>query len=512
MADSCKIIKITGPPGCGKTTKILALIQDALQRYFPTQIGAVSFTNAAVETVKDRITAAGVDRSTVKNVRTMHSHCFKLLGLNSKNIAEYKTSEFNNEHPTFAVKSTTTDDGSIKQYKKETIGTYLYNQMNLMRNHGIPRESWPPDVAAFARAWFNWMQEKDYWDFTRMLEETIVRKLVPKAIEVLFVDESQDLTPLQMRVIQTWTPQIAVTYFAGDSDQCIFRFSGAVPEAFINLEYGDLLHLQKSYRVPPAIHAYAQRISAQIGNREHTEYDPDQRRGPGQLLSANEPNLELPGSHMIICRCNYQVTNWINWLLQRKVLWHNPYRIEDLSWNPQHTKSWQAVLAYQKFMDMQYLSLPEFHTMIGSTIAKGNIKRGYKKYALNYKNEAERVGMFDSEVVGLTDKFMDPDVPVTDKFKISGRSESVLLHMLARQKSLADQPCVIVGTIHSVKGGEADNVWIDTGIPGLIWNEMRKNERTRFDEARVAYVAATRARNRLGILNARNRNPIYPKI
>ena len=510
MPDNNTITKITGPPGCGKTTEILRLVKQAMQRYFPMQIGAVSFTNAAVETIKDRIASEGVDRTMVKNVRTLHSHCFKLLGLNTKNIAEYNLSSFNRQHPQFGVKDTKADEGSEKNFQRRATGTYLYNQMNLMRNHCIDRDKWPPDITAFGNAWFRWMEDDDMWDFTRMLEVTADKNLYPENLEILFVDESQDLTPLQMKVIMTWQKEIGITYFAGDSDQCIFRFGGAVPEAFINLKYSTLTHLEQSYRVPPAVHAYATRILQQIKNRENTTYHPDTRRGTGELLTARKPDLTMDGSHMIICRCNYQVNNWINWLTKKKILWSNPYRLEDLSWNPQQTKTWRAVTYYQRFMQGGTITLDELHVMIDCVVAKDNIRRGFKNYAKNYKCEEGYVDMFDQILLGLTDRFMDTSISASEKFKIVGRSEPVLLYMLDRQESLADKPRVIVGTIHSVKGGEADNVWIDPSIPGLIWKEMRKDERTYYDEARVAYVAATRARNRLGILSSNSRSPIYP--
>ncbi len=512
MPEHSEIIKITGPPGCGKTTEVLRLIKEALQRFFPSQIGAVSFTNAAVETVKDRIENAGVDRKMVKNIRTMHSHCFKLLGLNTKNIAEYKLSEFNKLHPAMSVDSGKQDDASAQAYRKEATGTYMYNQMNLLRNHRTPREEWSKEIKVFARAWFDWMEESDIWDFTRMLEATIKRGLAPEKIEVLFVDESQDLTPLQMEVINTWAKNVSITYFAGDSDQCIFRFSGAVPEAFMDLKYTSLTHLDQSYRVPPAVHNYAEKIVKQIKNRENTSYKPDERRGPGRLLTSKEPDLGIEGSHMILCRCNYQVTRWINWLLQKKTLWSNPYRVEDLGWNPQLTKSWQAIKIYQEFLAGAMITVQQLHTMISCVIAKDNIRRGFKNYALNYTNDDGIVDLFDAQLFGITDRFMDTSVSISKKFRLTGRSKSLLLYMLDIEKSLADTPRVIVGTVHSVKGGEADNVWIDPSIPGIIWNEMRRSQTALYDECRVAYVAATRARQTLGVLASRSPSPVYPKI
>jgi superfamily I DNA/RNA helicase len=76
------------------------------------------------------------------------------------------------------------------------------------------------------------------------------------------------------------------------------------------------------------------------------------------------------------------------------------------------------------------------------------------------------------------------------------------------EEDTGKRPRFIVGTIHSVKGGEADHVWIDTELPPLILSEMQKDIRASYDEARVAYVAVTRARKTVGLLRSRMRNPM----
>ena len=62
------------------------------------------------------------------------------------------------------------------------------------------------------------------------------------------------------------------------------------------------------------------------------------------------------------------------------------------------------------------------------------------------------------------------------------------------------QTPVTVGTVHSVKGGEADHVWLDMTKSRRILTEERESEQVYFDEMRVAYVGVTRAKDTLGIL------------
>jgi superfamily I DNA/RNA helicase len=72
------------------------------------------------------------------------------------------------------------------------------------------------------------------------------------------------------------------------------------------------------------------------------------------------------------------------------------------------------------------------------------------------------------------------------------------------QKSLDQEPKIIIDTIHSVKGGEADNVvlYSKTNWPSAFSN---KNTEEQADEKRVYYTGATRARDSLHLLSTDHR-------
>ena len=95
-----KRAKIIGNPGCGKTTYLLNLIEKAAKKYEPEKIGAVSLTNAAIEEMRDRVKKqTGLSRSAAKNIRTIHSTCFRLLNLKKEQVADKKIKEFNEACP-----------------------------------------------------------------------------------------------------------------------------------------------------------------------------------------------------------------------------------------------------------------------------------------------------------------------------------------------------------------------------------------------------------------------------
>lgn len=513
-----KIGKITGPPGCGKSTEIMRLIAKACDRYFPGNIGAVSYTKAAVEELRSRVSAlTGANKKLLKNVTTIHAKCFRLLELHQGDVAESHISEFNKAHPRYAIKeSDNPDENDIN-----TTGDMdrLYALMNIYRNQMIPMEKWQIDVRAFGEVWFSWIRECGYTDFTGMLEGVLKDELSP-GMEILFVDETQDLTQLQMAVINLWSQDAENTTFAGDSDQCIYRWTGTVPESFIQLENQWRKHLDQSYRVPPLVHDYAAKICHHIGNRENLDYAPDIRRGTGSVMRGLlYPELEKDGDHMILVRCNYQTRHWIEWLKSNNQIWHNPYRPDNLYWNPTETRGWRSASVLHDIVNMKIVDVKDFLHLLDDIKAKDFMMRGMKNVIPGMLKAGDKISIFDLPNLGfIPDKISNIDtMPIQDIIRIKGsmadyikKTYNEAVASERHDNPFHQTPKIIIGTVHSVKGGEASNVWLDSEVTSKILNLILRDKRSRYDEARVAYVGATRAKNNLGILEARCRNPLLP--
>ena len=74
---------IIGPPGTGKTTKLLSLVESHLNSgVLPQHIGYLAFTRKAAEEAKERAYEKfKYDEKDLPYFRTIHSLCFKQLGL-----------------------------------------------------------------------------------------------------------------------------------------------------------------------------------------------------------------------------------------------------------------------------------------------------------------------------------------------------------------------------------------------------------------------------------------------
>ena len=295
-------------------------------------------------------------------------------------------------------------------------------------------------------------------------------------------------------MLEAWSKETKNTIWVGDSDQTLFRFSGAVPETFRDLKHDWKKILPQSYRVPPAVHAFAQKIIRRIKDREEVEYEPRRDRGEGSVEFLPLPDLSNDGDHMILARCNYQIKRWKNFLLSEKRVWHNPYRAGDKGWNPIHTKGFRALMTYFRLQRFSSVTLPELQNMAKEMRATGNLRRGAKKI-IEAAEEPLSLDIFDLPPLGFTEELLSFKKPLLEVFNF--KPDSILRSMLDRgytEADLTSKP-IILGTVHSVKGGESDNVWIDTT------GHSRMHSATMDDELRVAYVAITRAKQNVGLLH-----------
>ena len=75
-------------------------------------------------------------------------------------------------------------------------------------------------------------------------------------------------------------------------------------------------------------------------------------------------------------------------------------------------------------------------------------------------------------------------------------------------QALLESPWVTVGTIHSVKGGQADVVFLFPDLSGAGMTEWRGNSTARSHVFRLFYVGMTRARETLVVLSPGGRTAV----
>jgi superfamily I DNA/RNA helicase len=293
---------IIGPPGTGKTTYLKNKVQELLRSGAcrSQEIGYFSFTVKAAEEIRDRIVADFDEKYTKETVKiafpyfsTLHSLAYKRLKLRSDQVmdeSDYESlSELTGHEYVNKMKKGNGVDISMPTAKSEyqdiinlAYAKYPDEEDRLRRvfqtvklnDYGARNtiEQMDLDLKNFKRD----RQKLEYVDyFNRFLE-----KRNPPQLKYLFVDEAQDLSAHQWKVI-SMIQEIAKpkeTYVAGDDDQAIFRWAGADIEHFINMandENNTLLPLKQSYRIPKSVHIIATNLAQRISTRIYKTYSPD---------------------------------------------------------------------------------------------------------------------------------------------------------------------------------------------------------------------------------------------
>ena len=182
-----------------------------------------SFTRAASEEIGSR--GIPVDKH---QVGTLHSFCFHAL--NRPEIAETRVKEFNEAVPHFAISGErasnlddpySTKETDAERRGKTKNGDALMARAQRFRAKLIPEELWPRAVRAFHRRWCDWKEAEGLMDFTDMIERGIEElDVAPGNPRVGFLDEAQDFSLLQMKLVRQWSKSMDYILLAGDDDQC----------------------------------------------------------------------------------------------------------------------------------------------------------------------------------------------------------------------------------------------------------------------------------------------------
>ena len=105
-----------------------------------------------------------------------------------------------------------------------------------------------------------------------MIEKFVSSELCPK-FDVVFIDEAQDLSPIQWKMYDIIKKNTKIMILAGDDDQAIYGWAGADVKRFQDEPAKEKI-LPKSYRVPIRVQKVADSIISQIETRINKVWNP----------------------------------------------------------------------------------------------------------------------------------------------------------------------------------------------------------------------------------------------
>ena len=488
--------KVFGPPGAGKTTYLLSVVERELAAdVHATQIGYFAFTRKAATEARDR----AIQKFPALNqdldfpwFRTLHSLAYRCLGITSKDMmAAEHYAEFAKEAGIERAAEQGEEEFAVK------VDHPILNEINIARIKGKDlRQHYNESRMAIEwhhfeyvdRAYRHYKASHGLLDFTDLLERVVDEPERLPRLKSLIIDEAQDLSKLQWRLVCELIERAEKTYIAGDDDQAVYTWAGADVDSFLTLE-GDIRILDQSYRVPSKIHALADRIVHRIRKRQPKIWKP--RTEGGVITYYNDfhhVNL-TQGEWLVLPATNYMLTEMHEWIKSQGLLFerHGQRSIPE--------SVLHAVVGWERLRKGQEIPF-EMVKVIYKYLDTKFVKHGHKGLKTADVHTMYTHALLAEKHGLLTDAIWHEALA-----KIGEDKRNYLIALLRRGVKLTGKVPIKLSTIHGAKGGEADNVLLISDLSTKFAKEYEVNPD---DINRLLYVGITRAKQTLHVILPRN--------
>lgn len=410
----------------------------------------LAFSRSAAREIKSR---CKFDSSTI------HSYVFAECGMTRQQVVDYaKLREFG-----VLIGYEFTDPNAEEM---PTVGDVLLQ----MHQYRVATEktledvytAFHPDEASFdmfvhfQRSYDRWKGSFGVADFNDMLLRFLRLPEIAFGYKELFVDEAQDLSPLQWRVIERLAGRCDKVYIAGDDDQAVHAWAGADPAGmarFAEQWDADSRVLSQSHRVPRAVHTLAQRVIGQVTQRVPKTYLPRPEDGFVSHYGRLDIAIEESGlGSMVLCRDKSVRTEVERWFIEHAV----PY-------------------TGGLFESRYATAIRELRKL-----QKGRPNR------FNEKTLRKNVALEDAVCMDAIDAVSIPPY----------------WYEYFRDVDLDCENPYILSTIHASKGQEASRVVLVNGMSNRVYSNLDDSE------YRVWYVGVTRAKQQLRVVHLDNPLPV----
>jgi superfamily I DNA/RNA helicase len=477
------IYKYFGPPGTGKTHKLISRAKAYIRIGTPLDsIAYFAFTKKAAKVARDRMP---VDNDKLYYFRTLHSFAFDQLDLNTKKVMQpsdyekigkqlnvrvkyydkYNKEEIfylNNDSPYFQMigRAMNRDITIREEYDRNEHNRKEIKKFSILKNID-------DNLKEYKRV-------KEKLDFNDMINRLIDKVDLPR-FKVIFIDEAQDLSPLQWKLFDKLKEYADDIYLAGDDDQAIFAWAGADVNRFINEPAKETI-LKYSKRIPRAVQEQSMvPLTNIIGQRKLKQYYPRDYEGLSERIN-NLDQVDLTQGKWLIQTRTISRLNRMTKELRKRNLYYETNKGKSFK-----VRIYNASVNYNSWCRGIELEEKEIKDIV--------------------------------EFTGLQQEQWDKNINWFDAFKETDYKErEYIKHLLDNGENLDEEARIQVSTIHAAKGGEEDNIIICLDMGDKIKKAIKKSQDKHDEEHRVWYVGSTRTRNNLYKLKARLKRNEYKHL
>lgn len=486
------ITKVYGIAGSGKTAYLFNKVLQC--RELKKRVLYLAFTRAATHEIRRRLQAAGFTADEMDGVRTIHSLCYRYLGcpsiVSSKFWNELRDRygyivDFGVEDPLCST------DNLLQLYEYE-------------RHTGIPcrDEETRQALDRFITRYEALKREMRLVDFTDILIAARDRGITDDS-DVLFVDEFQDLTPLQLDVVRLLMRRKSHIYFAGDPLQSIYEYAGAIPANFTNAKCDEQVILNSSHRVPQNILTYAHSLVKE--NKEcYTDNMVSSNPNTGRMErlydfeSVMNEVVKSNEKYYILTRNRHYCRQIADFFKARYI----PFRSNRV--DAPRREPWDALQLMRRVArggTLTYREMLKVSEFMHSGPGFWQLPRGMKKWLkLQVDADGDRPFMppdtisVEAIVRAIREVLKSP----FERMKLDTHDTDALHFWQVAHMHEDVEKRVFISTVHGVKGGQEDNVILVDAITQASAYQMDVDKSS---ENRIFYVGATRSCKSLTILH-----------
>lgn len=517
--------------GTGKTRAITYRIAHGVKAgvFRPTDVLAVTFTARAAGEMRARLRDLGVPGV---QARTFHAAALRQLtyfwpqaiGGQIPRLRESKVPIVLEAAARMGVRldrSAVRDAaGEIEWAKVSMVPVEEFQRRALAAGREAPAGLDMVDMAALLRAYEDVKTERAVIDFEDVLllmvgilaERDDIATQVRRQYRHFVVDEYQDVSPLQQRLLDLWLGERRDLCVVGDVSQTIYSFTGATSSYLTGFarRYPDapVIRLTRDYRSTPQVVALANRlVTSRSGALEAGAVELQAQRPSGvpvRFGTYDDDAAEAAGVAARIAQLQEQGVA----LSEIAVLFRTNSQSEVL----EHTLA-RAGIGYRVHGGERFFSRPEVRQALVALRAESKAESdsalpdrvrgaltplGWAAEPPAARGAAREKWDALNTLVGLAD----------DVYAARGAALPDFLAELADRAEAQHAPVqdgVTLATVHSAKGLEWDAVFLVGMSDGLMPISMAETPAQLAEERRLLYVGVTRAREHLMLTYARAR-------